>query len=470
MLLFPFLGALAAALLAGRLAKNIGESGEAVSAICLLATPLAFYGVNFSEHSLSVAIVLAGLLAVVKWGDPAMAPHRAWTTLGIAFGLVFWVRSELAVLLPLVAMPIAFAPRRRGFLSAAVACAGAVAGLVAGSIVQHVTIGLWLPVHLTRCVERQVFNLSFAETRTMALNHLFAPDWVSALVLATWLIALSVVLASRERSGKLVRWLALIALASGLLAAIGLPALRFLGGAKPATAFPIRSVTTVWVVLSALPIALTGAKASEGQRRNRLLLGCTAAWLVVGGLLASPVDGGFQWGARFYLLTAVLSTLLLLTAPPAELPWERLRRASITIAVVAGIAVQFFGLAFSLHVSRGNAAVLKDLLESTQRGEVIITDTFFVPELAAPAWSERIFLYCSSPKTVTDLLGRLSSHGVTTWTFVNIADDPRDSHGLPNTVVGAGNCSWSRESIDVRLVATRTILIAHYRIRQRMQR
>jgi MFS family permease len=465
MLLMPFLGALTAALLAGWMAGGLGQKTMPVSAILLLATPLGFYAVNVFEHSLSVAFILAGLFAVTHRGNPSAASPLAWGVFGICLGTGFWIRSELAVLLPLCLAPIAFAAHEHRLSALTTSVVGVMASLATGSLIQRLTLGFWLPVHFSRVAERRVFDASFFASRKQSIQNLFSPDWATGVALIIWLIAFVIVLASKRKTGKAVRLFTLIAVFAGLAAAFGLPALRLLGGAKPTEAFPIRTATAVWVVLCALPISLTGEQAIPGVRKTRLLLGITATWLIIGGMLSSPVDGGFQWGARFYLPTVVIATLLLLTAPAATGAWEFWRRKALGLAIGMGIAIQLFGFALTYHVSLGNAKVLDAMLVTTRPGDVILTDTFFVPELAAPAWNDRIFLYWAMEERPDDLLFALQARGVKYWVFINIADNPRNSHSCQRYLSGLNRHIWSKQTESKYQVAARTILTERYAMR-----
>jgi hypothetical protein len=408
--LLPFAGAAFCALLAGRLAIALGASRRAplAGAAALLATPLAFYSVAYWEHSLAAALVLGAAVVVAEASSDSPGP---WFAAGVLAGLAAWTRTELVVLLPLAALPLT----RRRVQPALAAVGGFVTGLLTGSLAQWAVTGTWLPLHVVQHVDRGFLALSFVKSRAGGVASLLVPDPWTGAALVVWLAAVAVAGSDRARPGAVVRTVTVLGTLAPLAATILTPAFRVLGGARPAAAFHGQAATTTWVVLAAMPVVLAGAPAPPDRRR--FWVGIAAAWLTVAPVAALPVYGGFQWGARFLLPAVILLAVLVCSAPLADGEWGRVQRAALAAALVAGVAVQGLGLALLRHVAIANQIFAERVAELTTPGAVVVTDTFFLPELAAPIWNGRCFLHTTSSAAAERLLERLERSNVTSWTY-----------------------------------------------------
>jgi hypothetical protein len=302
-------------------------------------------------------------------------------------------------------------------------------------------------------------------TRRLTLSTLYAPDPWTGAALIVWLAALLLVVVPRTRNTTWARGIACVAFALALWATFGMPSLRWLAGAKPTSAFPYQAAVPVWVVLAALPAALSGVRPAAGVRRTRVLLGATAGLYVVGCLLALPMHGEYQWGPRYLLPGLVLLVVLMLTAPAAEPAWERVRRSLIAGAICAGLAVQCLGITLLFRASGSNAGLAAGVLVATQPGEVVVSSTQVVPLLAAASWTDRVFLVSPPPSLTLELLGRLSAERIATWTFVDV-DGLNDCEVVPAASVGVpGGPAWDRETEQSVSLPNRAAHLYRYRLR-----
>ena len=462
--LVPLAAGLLAVYFAGRLGAvaGSGAGAPALMPVCLLASPVFFYSLVFTEHTAAAAAVLAALTLVAERGDTNLATAR-WAVFGFVLGLAVWLRTETFVILPLACAPLVCG---RGRWKPTLAAAGGVAtGLVLGSVVQRAVLGLWLPAHVFFSHFRSWALASPLPTRRLTLSTLYAPDPWTGVALIVWLAALVLVLVPRYRHATWVRGLACVAFALALWATFGMPSLRWLAGAKPTVAFHYKAAVPVWVVLAALPAALTGARPAVGVRRTRTLLGATAALYVVGCLLAVPMHGEYQWGPRYLLPGLVLLVVLMLTAPAAEPAWERVRRLLIAGAICAGLAVQCLGIALLFRATGSNTALTAAVLAATRPGEVVISSTPVVPLLAAASWTDRVFLVSPPPSVTYELLGRLSAARIAGWTFIDV-EGLNDSGVVPAASVGVpGGAEWSRETEHSVMLPNRVVHLYRYHLK-----
>ncbi len=462
LLVLPALAALIAAWLVGRLAARLGGGQRAVlptAALALAATPLMFYGSCIWAHSLVAAVVLGALeLSLAALGSQAPR-DGTWIAAGILAGIAGWIRTEGFLFLALAAVPFVWQRDRTGLRGSLAAGTGGLLGVAAGAVLQRLALGAWLPVHIVHVMDRHVFSVPFLTARFDTIRHLFVPDPWCGVALLIWFVAL--ILAFWRPHAASTTLLAMTAIAAGLAAAIGAPVVRFLEGTSPASAFPVRSATAVWVLLAALPLALARARPRDpAPRRAAMVIGSVAAGFVLVFILASPVDGGYQWGARLFLPVVLMLTALLAARLAALRHPARLERAAIAATIAAAVLVQLFGMALLVHVTRGNAAFEAALASQTGPGETVVTDTFYLPELGAPIWSARRFLLLKSAHDVADLLGRLHAARVRTWVFASAGDV---NLGLaPHIERAARTCGWRLATTRVLQLPGRTLTLARY--------
>lgn len=464
LLLAPFLGALAVAWLAGRLARRLSgpRAAAPVAAVCLLATPLGFYALTFWEHAPAAALALAALLALVGAADDEAGPRR-WALAGALLALAAGMRTEYVVLLPLALAPLAIAPRGRRPAATAAALAGAAGGLAAVAALQRALLGSWLPPHLVHNAALGKLPVHLPGGWLAVLAKFLAPDaWTGAAV-ALWALALLAAVLPRTRRHGSTRALAVAAAGGVLVAGLAPPLLRWLGGARPTAAFAHYAVTPTWLALAALPAALAG----EPDRRHaaaRRLLGAAALWMVAASALVWPLHADtMQWGGRQWLLAAVIGVTLMLTAPPAPGAWGRVRRAAVATAIAAGVGVGALGFALLHHATRGNRALVQRLQAATRPDEVIVTDTQLLAEYAAHSWRERTILCCRDASDLAVAAGRLAAAGADGWALAWVeAPGPRLADAAGDRVA-AGGALFERVAVGAGAAGGRVLHVARYR-------
>lgn len=464
MRLLPWLAALLAAWLTGRLAGALRNEPTSwgTSALALAATPLAFYAIAFWEHSMASAMVLGGLLLVVADGSRLTGSSWRWAGLGTLVGFAAWVRTEVVFLVPLLLAAAALGPRAGAVRCAAGCLVGSLSGLAGGAAVQRLTLGSWLPLHVSYHLRSSFLVQPFLSSRWSSLVHFVAPHWTCGLGVVVWMIALAVVVGrvgSRSRVGQL--W-AFAAIGASLLAAVVVPAARWLAGARPTDAFPVSAPASTWIVLSALPLLLWGQPRSEVLARGRLLLTATAVWSIVAVLGARQIRS-FEWGSRVFL-TAVLLLLAVMTSlRPAAGRRRRVRRAIVGVVVGAAMLVQGLGLVLLHHGAVAHQRLHAEISAFTEPGEPIVTDSYMVPLLSGRDWWRRRYLYATSAAGVERIAAACAREGVARWTSATLTSyGSEDRPGEGSVVIGADGSSWTPTQRLERPIGSDRLLLTRY--------
>lgn len=400
--LLPFAAAVAAAWLAGRVTRGLAGGDAALpAAVVLGATPLAFYALTLWEQTLAAALLLAAVALVV--GEARRWSPVRWAGVGALLGAAFWVRTETAVALPLLAVPLL----ARRWRPAAAASAAAAVALVAGAAAQRVLLGAWWPLHLGYHAAPLLGGPGPVRDRVDAFAAAFVPEPFTAAATALWLAALAAALHPRWRDGRVARGLGLGAAAAALAAAAVAPAARWLAGASPTQAFPFASPAATWLPVAALPLALAGAPASSRADRRLWGVAGAAAWYLIAVTVAKPARSP-EWGLRVLLPAAVLLTVVVLVLGKAG---SRRTRVVVVLSVLAGVAVQGLGVALDRHGSAVHTAVVGAVLERTAPGGLVVTDTPILVLGSGTAFTERRFLFCASDGCLRAAAARIAEAG-----------------------------------------------------------
>jgi hypothetical protein len=460
----PLLGALIAALLAGRIATSIGAPNRAVvSATALAATPLLFYALIPWEHSLATALALGSVLALVG-GRDSVPSSRRWAAWGVLVGTAVWLRSELAIALAVGVITLLEGPWRRRLANAAAAGASAVAAIALGAVVQYAAIGVWLPIHLTHNLAIGTLGAPTLATRVAIVRLWFMRDALSAVTFALWAIAMVLAAFLRRRTPRVCAAAAVAAFAACCANSFLAPAVRFAGGAKPTEAFQFATATATWFFASALPAALLAWPGRTTFRRNRAIVAATACWLVVGVVGLGPNGDFYQWGVRYCLTAAPLLAAFLFATPDTSSPAARTIRWMRPAAVAGGCALQLIGLAGEYRVAWGNEALARAVAEHTRRDEVVVTDSYFVPELCERLWDQRVFFYCRNRSGIEALRRRLAARDTRSWvfTFVEGTRTRADVMEPLSSLTDGDGASWHRTTAEVVQAAYRTLHFYRY--------
>jgi hypothetical protein len=350
-LLVPMAGAVLAALAARALARRItGGEGWAAFWLVGLASPLTLYVLDFSEHSLGVALVAWGvvLLLDVAEGD------RRWPkalAAGLLFGAAATMRTESLVYAAVATAGTGVVVLCRGrrivgaVLAGGAVAAGLVIPLAANAALEHVAIGTGVRAPRTaRALGSAVGDRGAGRVEEAALTGLsLRPRFGASSYLTGAVLLLALVLIARRASvphgdPRLV-----------VLALGGVGALYVLRAAQGLGFVP--------GLFAAAPLAAIGAARAWEAPGAKLIGGIALAALPL--VWAFQYTGGMlaQWGGRYLLSSAFLLTVVAATALP------RVRRTVALGLVAVAVFVTGFGGAWlslrSHDVARSAAALAR---------------------------------------------------------------------------------------------------------------
>ncbi len=433
-----------------------------VAAAALAATPLAFYSGAFWEHSLAALVIIGGFTLVLGTQRDSFRGVPSWVALGFLLGLGFWIRTEVVFLAPLLASPILFEGVRAGFRRASVAAFSSGAGLTVGGVIQYITLGQWLPLHVTYHVDSSFRSQGFVTSRLESALNFIAPHWSCGLAAVVWVVAMWVVSRQRDSSSPFGLAVAAMAVASSLWAAFAVPALRWAEGARPTDAFPFAAPAATWILLSALPVVVWGADRGAHRDRRRMLLLLAAVWLPVAVFLSRAIRS-FEWGGRLFVPSALLLVAVMGSFRTEDRRWRGLRRGMVAVAVVAGLAVQGLGLALLFHGITTHQLINDEVLRFSDPDEPVISDAYMVPLLAHRGWFERRFLYCTGQTGLTEVVARFADHDVDRWTYATVLQAPGERLDPGMTIDVPDGGRWLLVDRMRRSIGSRSIVLHRYR-------
>jgi len=411
------LTALAAGLIASRLRRR--QSAFATAAVVLTATPLSFYTLTFWEHTTATAMLLGGLAVVVTAHTTGRRLVVGWVIAGALVGLSVWVRTEMLVLLPILACPLLLVDRRNGLRATAAASLAAASGIVFGAVAQRLLLGRWLPMHLAYHSKPMIDSSSPLTARFQSLGRVFAPDAFTLVATVLWLLALAIVLTPRWRTSRLALSLGLATVAASGIAALVAPAVQLWAGVRPTDAFPYAAPAATWIIVAALPVVLWGQSTAEVFDRRRLLLALTAVWFAFAVLTAKPVESP-EWGTRILLPTVILLTTVQMSFSVTAGRWRGLRRLTIAATIVAALVIQGLGLTLLHHGIEAHENIVANLVRTTQRDLPVVTDSYLIPLLTGRRFDNRKILYCNDDRALRAAVSRVGDRGLKQWTYVSV--------------------------------------------------
>ena len=410
-LLLPMLGSLAAAFAARALARRLGAhsaagptDGWAAFWIIGLASPLTIYALDFWEHSIGVALMVWGMVALY---DAIDVEPTAWRGLlaGVAFGAAASMRTEALVYAfggtAVACLAIAFG-RRRSLLAACKVGASAVAGvaaLFAANLLLEESI-LGQQMRSSRVASASSKGLLDLGLRAKeGLTTLVSP--FPAVETTAWLLGLLLLVAigygsirATEAGGQRVA-----AILGGLAVAIYL--LRFADG-----------LGFVPGLVAATPFAAVGIALGWKVVAQRIVL--------LFALVPIPLEVGFhfvggaapQWAGRYLLTSGLLLAVVGIVESRRMVSWAR------TGVVVLSVAVTFFGLAW-LSVRSHQIADAADRLE-TRSEQVLVSPNGFVPREFGATYGRKRWLSSDNPKDLRLAASIVRKSGATSFGLVDL--------------------------------------------------
>jgi hypothetical protein len=388
-----------------------------------LATSWLFYSVTFWGHTVAGLLVWAALaLALPDWSEPA-SRARAGIAAGLCLGASVLVRPEavasvLALASVLVVQRSAWS--KLAWLALGLALAGLAGWVYQAAVVGQVIGGQAAMNFAPSAFESRLWSIDcLAEMSQMVVESrrlgvlVIAAGGLGVFVLARVYRRLRP--ANAARVGPAVECLGLVLVAVGVVVLVlrGHHPIDLLFGA------PVACLAFLG------PGRRVEAAAAEGRWRRQLAAWC--ALVAVLSIVLGRQNGGWQWGPRY--LAPLLGPLVLLAVER----WQRLERetrsalgryalwAALAALVAAGAVVQGVGVVKLWHVRAGNGALARAML-SQPPPDVVVTDLWFVPQIAPQVYGEAPLLVVRTPEQWDELDGRLAAQGVERVRLVRLSE------------------------------------------------
>ncbi|CAG0935669.1 hypothetical protein TFLX_04517 [Thermoflexales bacterium] len=417
LLLVPWLSGALIVLMSAWLAWRLrpDRSAALVPIMVGLSSPLLLYSLEFWEHTPGTALAIFALAAIVK---AIASRHRAgWLIAGgAALGLGLTMRAELYVYPIAIVVGLMFLRSTLPLLRAIVWLS--VGGLITAGpwwLYQFVTWGSPFGPRLQQNVPvlggtGMLTRLSDSTGRNWSMlwpAQEAGPTVITGLLFALVVVAL-ITLALKRR----LFWIADCGFWVGVVISVALAALLALQlaqGQRPddlLTTFPI-------VLLLILPGSCGMNSKSEIKTQHseilRLLLVVPLAFAAL-VLLASPFQGGIQWGPRFLL--PIIPPLTVVIVNRLAEQWRLVRRAGragiagVSLALLlAGGYSTWLGVQF-VHQAQRASEFMSEMIRQMPE-QVVVTDAWFLPQMAPYTLSEKIWLMSEDDKQMFDLLQHL---------------------------------------------------------------
>lgn len=407
--ILPLAGLIALLALVPRVARAAGVRDDWAAIVAVaFATPLAFYGLDFWENTLSAFLALLAIVLLLRerpdWRPSPGLRHSggAWLA-GLAAGLSCALREEGYVFLAALAIAVALRERRAAARLLGGAALVILPLLVAQQLIYGNPLGLHLAVHaagdgiaLPERLARNLFYflLQFHERAGMAALLAIAP--VAAAIVGAF------------RGGERLRLVAqlavLVAAAAGVMMVV-------------THDDPIANTIETQGLLLFLPFAALPAtrwRELIGGGSNEtvaLLARTTCIYVGLMPLVLRANWSGIIWGPRYFVVIAPLLVIVSLAAVDRG-------RGAKTVALLlfaVAVALELHGLLL-LQRKLTATARLRDAVRSAS--PVVLTDVFWLPEELGSLYFEKRLLMPPTAGECSLALRTLRARGVERVTFV----------------------------------------------------
>ena len=364
--------------------------------VVVAANPLFFYALEFWEHVPAVALLTAGLVLIAPALKGEGSPART-AAAGVLVGTGVLLRPEgawLAAGLALVLAPRDWLPFG----------GGAAAVLAPAAALNYAHFGNALGAHASAVLSP--LGTNFLAARWQRLQDWLWPASLAqaaglALVAAAWVVAL---FKTDVRARQ-------------LLALTGTAVVAVLASRR---ALPAQSF---WL---GFPLALLAFMPASVWTRETTRLAIAALVAVAGVVLTATNDGGAQWGTRFLLVAA--PPLLLLAARGASAAtgagaWRTLRLAGVVIVLLAGAMTSRSAYQELRGAKRNYAGLVAELASVAPPGGIVITDAWWLDQVAARLHGSRTFLYVSDRAAAARAVTALRAERVDAVTLASSQDE-----------------------------------------------
>jgi hypothetical protein len=347
-LLLPMLGALLCAFAARALARRLGATtGWPAFWVIGLATPVAIYALDFWEHTLGLGLMLAGFVCLFDVTEERRGWRAAFVG-GMLFGAAATMRTEALIYFAVagVGACLVLLARRRTlrtpFTSGLAMVAGLIVSLGLNQLLEYLIVGG--SIRAGRAANTAGAAGTALSTRvqealitTFGLNgsELGATLFLGVLVVV--LLAYAVWRLTRPGEGSPMLGLALIGVATVLVALRFANGLGFMSGLLVASPFAVVGAFLGWRRSTAYPLMVAVAA-----------LPMVWAFQYSGG-------AGPQWGGRYELMSGALLAIV------GIVTIERNRMALIAVVTMSAL-VTAFGLAWLSQRSTTVASGMETLL------------------------------------------------------------------------------------------------------------
>ncbi len=410
-LLLPMLGAIAAAFAARALARRLGD-GDGWPAFWLvgLASPMVIYALDFWEHSIGVALMAWGIVALFDAVDRGPVWWRG-ALAGLAFGAAFSMRTESAVygLVCTGLVCLVLLIGRRNLVGALVTGATAMVGMVtmvaANAALETAVLGTTFrsgragvrPPPAGRSSPSGSRRRWSPPCRRSPRSTCSPTCWRSG---STAALAYLVWASANRRDRNLV------------VGAAGLVVFIYLFRLSSGLGFVPGLVATT-------PVAVAGVVLGWRNARSRLVVALAVAPLPLVFLFQFPGGAAPQWAGRYILTSGVV----LAAVGMARL--DRVERWVRTLLIGLSVAVAVFGVAW-LSTRSHQVAEAADRLESRPEA-VLISPNGFVPREFGGSYGRKNWLSTGNAADLefaVDVVGRSGADSFALVDLNTTADPP----------------------------------------------
>jgi hypothetical protein len=399
--------------LAARIGRRFSDQVAFFTVLALgLATSWLFYSVTFWGHTVAALLVWVALALTLPGRDGL--PSRMWAgcAAGLCLGAAVMTRPEaVASVLALVAV---LAVQRSEWPKLTWLVLGLGLAGLASWVYQKVVVGQVIGGQAAMNFAPTAF-----QSRVWSIDRLVD---MSQMVVESRHLGVLVILAGglcvfalarvyrRLRPSSTARVELVVECLGLVLVAIGAIVLIFRGHHPIDLLFGAPVACLVFLGLDRVDVT-----AAMAHWRRHLVAWCVL--VVILSIALGRQNGGWQWGARY--LTPLLGPLVLLGIER----WQRLVGdahsvlgryavwAALAALIAAGTVIQGVGVAKLWRVRAGNDALAHALLRAPLPA-VVVTDIWFVPQIAPQVYGEVPLLVVRTSEEWDELDERLVAQGV----------------------------------------------------------
>jgi hypothetical protein len=393
-------------------APVFGERRAIAGGLALaVATPLFFYGVTIWEHSITVALPLAAVVALSRRGAA-----RALLAGGLA-GAACWYREELILMLPALALACAMSERSWREI-AALALGAAVPGAALATF-NNALYGHPLGVHVSYNVHASPPASQILRDVGALLSGYGADATEGALLAAAALgaLALGALVVRDDRRHTL---------AISVAAVLGLAAWARGAGAIAGAAIPLVELTRFNGFAIQLPLFCLAGVGFARLRRTPELAPLRLGILAGLGFLAfalpfrvafSDFSSGGHWGPR--MLLPAVPALVALSLAEVTARSRAVWRTVWVALVAAGLLSSTLSLRL-LDAQKRESRALRDRIAAVE-AEVVVTNFPALSQQLPALWQDRPLLLVNDAAGFSEIAHTLGREGVASFLFVKAA-------------------------------------------------